>query len=60
MSSKEMIYQALPTLNQLLNEIQVESQYERSYHERKLEGQLIRYSGLPPLEKQLKVQKIKL
>lgn len=60
MSLKKIASQALPELRTLMKKIQAESQCERAYHERNMEGELKRYTDLPPLDKQLKEYKVRL
>jgi hypothetical protein len=54
MSYQDLVSEALPELNILLNEIDAKSLNERSYHERNLEADLIRLAEAPPLERQLR------
>lgn len=54
MSYQDLVSEALPELNILLNEIDAQSLNERTYHERNLEANLIRLEELPPLERELK------
>ncbi|KAI9284325.1 hypothetical protein BC943DRAFT_338272 [Umbelopsis sp. AD052] len=54
MSYQDLVSEALPELNILLNEIDAKSQNERSYHERNLQADLIRLAELPALERQVR------
>jgi hypothetical protein len=54
MPYQDLVREALPEINTLLNEIDEKSLYERSYHERNLEADLIRLQELPPLERQVR------